>query len=207
MKIAFALFKYFPYGGLQLDTVRFLAETARRGHQAVLFVCEINGALPEIAGVRVVELPVSAASNHGMALAFEKKFHEAVRSAGDFDVTVAMNRIRGCDFYFAADNCLAVEYRKKHSPLVLKLLPRYRTFLQLEKGIFAPDSKTKIFYIAPPQLEDFTEVYDTEKDRFIPLPPGIPEKYRGVRADDEARKILRKNYFLNIWYHRSVPPW
>ena len=40
MRILISLYKYFPYGGLQKDTLRFAREAARRGHQVDLLVTD-----------------------------------------------------------------------------------------------------------------------------------------------------------------------
>ncbi len=176
MNIAFCLFKYFPYGGLQNDMILIADEALAHGHRVVIFTGEWHGERPSDIPVRI--LPLRSWTNHGKAKEFEKLFHQAVQKE-HFDLTVAFNRMAGCDFYFAADNCQAVEYSQKHSPLAL-LLPRYRTYLDMEARIFAPESRTEILYITPRQKKEYRSVYETPEARFHFLPPGLKKSFIGM---------------------------
>ena len=40
MKLAFCLFKYFPYSGLSRDFMRIVSESRRRGHDLHVFASE-----------------------------------------------------------------------------------------------------------------------------------------------------------------------
>jgi UDP-glucose:(heptosyl)LPS alpha-1,3-glucosyltransferase len=131
---------------------------------------------------------LSSKSNHRKALEFEKKFHKLVKK-GNFDVTVAMNRIRNCNFYFAADDCIKDEFLRKHSSFIVNLLPRYRIFSQIENDIFIPESKTKVFYIAKRQKIAFQNRYQTPEEHLIYLPPGIPDKYKSIPSLNEFEAI------------------
>ena len=192
MNIAFGLFKYFSFGGLQLDTMRIVRELLGRGCSVTLFVGETESELPDLPGFSVEIIPLKHRSNHARAEEFGRKFRES--TAGKFDVTVAMNRITGCDFYFAADDCILDHFLQKHSRAVVTLLPRYRTFTRIERELFAPGGKTEILYLAERQKTAFQKRYGTEESRFHLLPPGIPEKYRSVRSgqtDEKKREVRR----------------
>jgi UDP-glucose:(heptosyl)LPS alpha-1,3-glucosyltransferase len=43
MKLAMALYHYFPYGGLQRDFARIAREAVRRGHEVVALVSDWQG--------------------------------------------------------------------------------------------------------------------------------------------------------------------
>lgn len=205
MKIAFALFKYFRYGGLQLDTVRAVRELLTRGFQVTLFVGEGDSEVPELRGLSVKRIELKSRTNHARAEEFEQKFRALTRR--DFDVTVAMNRITGCDFYFAADDCILEHFLRKHSRLTVSLLPRYRTFTRIEREIFRPGGTTEILYLAARQKEAFQRRYGTEEARFHLLPPGIPEKYRDAQTPrTEANRMevrrefgIRENDFFILF--------
>ena len=192
MKIAAALFRYFAFGGLQLDTMRFVTEFLKRGHRVTLFVGEVCSPIAEQPGLRVEVVPLRKRSNHARAAEFAQKFHAL--ADGKFDVTLAMNRIPGCDFYFAADDCIVDEFLLKHSRLTIALLPRYRTFAGIEERIFRPGGRTRIWYIAERQKTAYIRRYGTEPERFFLLPPGIPEKYRGVRRDAAGTAAVRREF-------------
>ena len=179
MKIALAIFKYFPHGGLQRDFMRIACELLKRGHEVTAFTYLFDGEVPE--GLKVVLLESSALTNHGRAADFERLF--AARSAG-FDLKLGFNRIRGLDFYFAADNCIMSEALERYPAWFLRLSPRHRALLGQERAVMEPGSSTRIFYIAEKQKRDFQKFYGTQEERFYFLPPGLNEAcFRAADAD------------------------
>ena len=197
MLFAFSLFKYFPYGGLQRDMLRMAEEAAGRGHRVVVFTGEWRGGNPP-PGVSVHIIRAHGLTNHARAADFARSFLETIGNPGycrknfgqeKFDAVVNFNRVPGGDFYFAADNCLAVEWAEKHSPWVLKLFPRYRTYLEQERAVCAPDARTVIMYITPRQKEQYQAAYRLPEERFLPLPPGMNPACR--RTADYAEKRAR----------------
>lgn len=193
MDFAFAIFKYFPFGGLQRDMLRMAEAAVRRGHRVTVFASSWEGEPPP-GGVELRMLETTAWSNHGRARQFESLFR---RQSSGFDAAFVFNRMAGGDFYFTADNCLAVELPRKHSKWMLALHPRYRVFLEQERAVFDPDAKTRIFYIAPRQKTDFMTVYHTQEDRFIYLPPGMNEKCRRPADADRIRAEKRAELGLS----------
>ena len=145
MNILLALFKYFPQGGLQKDTLRFAQEAARRGHNVTIFCSSWQGDKPE--GINVLAQPIHAWTNYGAMECFRKAVADYLQTH-DVDVSLAMNRIPGCDAYFVADSCMGKWMRSQHSPLVLACHPRYRTYLRHEESLCSPNAHTKLFYIA-----------------------------------------------------------
>lgn len=185
MKIALGIFKYFPFGGLQIDMRNIALEFARRGEDVTVFTGEWNS--PEsFPGVKVEILKLSSLSNHRKALEFARAFH---RAAQNFDIKVAFNRFGGCDFYFAADDCYAAALNRRKGAFLLRHFGRYKVFSELEKSIFSPHSRTVAFYICQKQFEEFRSVYGTPVERLIYLGPGVGEQY--VPADDVLRQKHR----------------
>ena len=153
MRILISLYKYFPFGGLQKDTLRFAREAARRGHQVDLLTTDWQGERPSDANLAIhFTPPIRAWSNTARMDEFARHVEE-FRRQGHYDITLAMNRIPGADFYFAADSCLARYLKHKHWPITLALSPRYRAILRQEKAVFGPESQTKIFTIADAQVK------------------------------------------------------
>ena len=188
MKIAVGIFTYFPFGGLQVDMKNISLELARRGAEVTIYTGEwADHCYPK--GVSVKVLPLSGLSNHAKALDFARKFHA---ESGDADIKIAFNRFGGCDFYFAADDCYLAALRRKKGAFLLRHLGRCRTFSALEEAVFSPESRTKIFYIAERQKNEFQTCYGTQEERFILLNPGVKDSYvppeAGVRA--AARRSL-----------------
>ena len=196
MRFAFASFRYFPFGGLEKDMLRFAECAAERGHEAVI----LTGAweddkMPDRQGISVQIVPVSGKSNHTRAASFCRNI-KPILEKEKFDCVLALNRIPGSDFYFAADNCYAVEMPKKHSGFVLKLFPRYRTYLALEEAVAGKESKTVIFYIADHQKSDYQKCYNTPDERLILLPPGMNPACR--RSENAAEIRISKRSELQV---------
>ncbi|MCQ2380445.1 MAG: glycosyltransferase family 4 protein [Victivallaceae bacterium] len=194
MRILLASFKYSPYGGLERDMLRLARHAADAGHQVTICTGSWHGERP--AGIDVVEIPVGGMFNHGRAVAFDEAFAKAKQDI-PHDVCVAFNRISGCDFYFAADNCYAASMPRKHLQLTLKLLPRYRAYLALERKALAPPSNTIIFHLTDGQKRDYQRAYGVPDSRFILLPPAIGEGCARRQDADMVRLSKREELDLN----------
>lgn len=187
MKLAFTLFRYFPYGGLQLDFARFLKEGIRRGHSITVLYDRWEGDL--IPGAEYRHLDCRALTNWGRALAFEKQAGVYLH-AHPVDRVIGCNRMAGLDVYFAADNCFAAHAAEKNF-LVRLLSPRYRVYERMEKAVFAPSEKTVILYISERQKADYVRYYGTPEERFRYLPPGVAPGFF-LRTAAERAEIRRK---------------
>ena len=191
MKIALAIFKYFPHGGLQRDFMRIAKELLKRGHEVTVFTRSFEGDCPE--GLKVEYLKVKSLTNHGKGAEFGKLFNKA---AAGFDVKFAFNRIPGAEFYFAADNCIMSEALNSYPEWFLKVSPRHRAILAQERSVMAEGSGTKIFYIAEKQKKDFQKFYRTEEERFFYLPPGLNESC--FRSEDAEVRRQKKRAALAL---------
>lgn len=197
MKIALALFKYFPHGGLQRDFMRITTELLKRGHDVTLFTSSFDGAVPE--KLNIVFLETKSLTNHGKAAEFEKLFAAA---AVGYDVKLGFNRISGLDFYFAADNCIMSEAMAVYPEWFLKLSPRHRSILRQERAVLTPESQTGIFYITEKQKKDYQKFYKTPDERFFYLPPGLNEAC--FRSADAEERRSRKRSEYNIAADETV---
>ena len=194
MKLLLALFKYFPSGGLQKDTLRFAEEAIRRGHDVSLLTTSWDGPPPP-PQLEIIHCTVHGLNNHRRMDDFAHKFLE-IKNQRDFDVTLAMNRIPGADFYFVADSCMATWMPQKHSKLALRLLPRYRIYLDHEAAICAAGSPTILFNIAPFQKRDYQKTYCLPDSRFIYLPPAMDDRCRRPENAAEIRSRTRREIGL-----------
>ena len=193
MHIAFVLYRYFPHGGLQKDFLRTLHEAVGRGHKVTAFFAVQEGELPENDLFNIVKVPVKGWSNHAKMKSFAVNLKKFITS-GNYDKVLMFSRIPGGDFYFAADNCLASDWGKLHSKWVLKLLPRYRTFLELERQVFAPESPTHILALTNKQVSDYQKFYKTQPERFSVMPAGIDEACRRPENAELVRESIRRKY-------------
>jgi UDP-glucose:(heptosyl)LPS alpha-1,3-glucosyltransferase len=185
MRLAFCLYKYFPFGGLQRDFLRIALACQARGHAIRVYTLAWKGEVP--GNFELVAVPVSAFSNVRRYQLFAAWVARdlALRPA---DRVIGFNKMPGLDVYFAADPCFEEKARTSRNPLY-RLGGRYRHFSAYERAVFAPESRTEILTISPRQQALFEKYYGTPRRRFHPLPPGIsrdrraPADAAGIRAD------------------------
>lgn len=192
MRLAFLLYKYFPFGGLQRDFMRIALACQARGHPIRVYTLEWIGDIPS--GFEVVCVPVKALSNFRRY----EKFVDWVRqdmSDRPVERVVGFNKMPGLDVYFAADPCYEEKARTQRNPLY-RLSGRYRHFSGDERAVFSPESRTEILMISPQQQALFQKHYATPSSRFHLLPPGISPDRRAPANAAEIRAAFRQEFGL-----------
>jgi UDP-glucose:(heptosyl)LPS alpha-1,3-glucosyltransferase len=169
MKLAFVLFHYFPYGGLERDMLALARICAGRQHEVKIYTQSWQGAKPE--QIPVMELGVRALTNHGRALAFAKKLRAELERE-PVDLVIGFNKMPGLDVYYAADVCFAQKAYEERG-YWYRLSPRSRSYLALENAVFNASGKTHTLIISPAQIPVFQRYYRTPAQRLHLLPPGI----------------------------------
>ena len=179
MQLAFILYKYFPFGGLQRDFMRIALECQARGHVIRVYTPIWEGEVP--AGFEVVVVPVKALFNHKRN---EKltAWVEADLAKRPVDRVIGFNKMPGLDVYYAADGCYEDKAQTLRNPLY-KRWGRYKHFADYERAVFAPESKTEILMIS-------------EVQRFHLLPPGIAQDRRAPANAAEIRAEFRAEFKL-----------
>jgi UDP-glucose:(heptosyl)LPS alpha-1,3-glucosyltransferase len=174
LKLAFCLFAYRPFRGLQRDFFHIARACAQRGHAVVVYTMEWRGPIPADFDVHL--LPARQRRNHARSKGFAAALaRETARRK--FDVVTGFNRIPGLDVYFAADPCYAARVRELHGPLY-RLSSRYRHFAAAEQAIFGPEADTRILLLSEAEIKKFCDHYQTRPGRFRLLPPGISHDRR-----------------------------
>lgn len=187
MKLAFCLFKYFPFGGLQRDMLLMASEAADRGHDIHIFCRSWQGDKPSNMTVHL--LAVSGLTNTGKA----KSYYEQLMTALDkqpFDLIVGFNKMPGLDLYFAADSCFAHKAFRQRSWLY-RQSPRSKIYLEYENAVFGSDSNTEILEISKNERAYFIEFYNTDTSRFHSLPPGIARNRIQQNDSEDIRAKTR----------------
>jgi UDP-glucose:(heptosyl)LPS alpha-1,3-glucosyltransferase len=185
-KLAFAVAKYFEFGGLQRDLMRIATECERRGHEVHIYAAKWDGKRPQQQIVHV--LGNCALTNHGGYRQFGRALGRAVAGSG-FDCVIGATKIPGLDVYYAGDPCYAAKLDENRNALY-RLLPRQRTLRALEAAVFDASKNTEIILIAHGEREKFIHYYNTATDRFHLLPPGI-DKQRLLRGRPQDPTLLR----------------
>ncbi|HQQ63386.1 MAG TPA: glycosyltransferase family 4 protein [Pseudomonadales bacterium] len=186
MNIAFALYKYFPYGGLQRDMLQIAQACVDSGATVTIYCTDWQGDKPDNIGVEI--LAVRAGSNHQR----NRQFYLAVQARlqrAKPDLLVGFNKMPGLDIYYAADTCFKAKVMQERLPL-LRFLPRYRQFLHDEEAVFGAASHTRILAIAARSVDEYEQYYPGCRQRCTVLPPGInPDR----RAGDNAAGMRAKS--------------
>jgi len=185
-QVAFSIFRYFPYGGLQLDMMRMAHEFVSRNIKVVIYCMGYDA--PEIPeGVTFRVLKAKGVSNHRKARNFEKLLTGELKKE-KFAAHIAFNRLTPADWYFAADMPFVESVKRSFWE---KLMPRYRTFAAMEKELFSPENNTRIFCITQAQQRMFQRLYGTPANRIYQLPPGIDGSFANALELRNKRDELR----------------
>src|SRR5262252_7603119 len=184
MRIAFAIMKLFPGGGLQRDCVEIARYCRQRGHEVVIFT-SFKDASDFADDLAVAVLPIRQSTNHRMLEDFATSFRW-VASLQGFDLVVGFDKLTHLDVLYCADPSV---YFRMTAERFRFLIPRYRTYLALERATFEPERKTKVVMLSRKQLNEYRNVWHTPPERLSLLPPTIssarrhPEyRINGVRA-------------------------
>lgn len=182
MELAFAVFKYFPYGGLQKDMLAIARQCLERGHGVTIYCREWQG--DKVDGVKVHVLPSGGLSNHVRDRRFVQQLRHRL-STVEYDGLVGFNKMPGLDVYYAADSCYRAKVLEERSVLS-RLGSRFALYGEYEASVFA--GNTHVLMISPRETEVFQRYYSTPQSCFHLLPPGIrrdriaPPDYAAQRA-------------------------
>jgi UDP-glucose:(heptosyl)LPS alpha-1,3-glucosyltransferase len=200
MKLAFCLFEYFPYGGLQRECLRLASACATAGADVTIMTREWQGEHPQNCAVKL--FPSKGMTNVKRIQKYIEQVDHYIKH-NHFDGVIGFNKMPGLDVYYASDPCF-VEKAKKYGPFY-RLTKNYKIYSALEKSVFGPESKTKILMISPPQQKIFQQVYQLGDDRIFSLPPGVevdrcaPIDYESKRAELRAQwEIQHKHIVLMV---------
>ncbi|HEK0107878.1 TPA: glycosyltransferase family 4 protein [Pseudomonas aeruginosa] len=192
MTLAFILYKYFPFGGLQRDFMRIALECQRRGHDIRVYTLIWEGDVPD--GFEVLVAPVRSIFNHRR----NEKFTAWVRADLDrrpVQRVIGFNKMPGLEVYYAADACFEEKAQTLRNPLY-RQWGRYRHFAGYERAVFDPASKTEILMISEVQQPLFVKHYGTQAERFHLLPPGISQDRRAPANAADVRAEFRREFGL-----------
>ncbi|KGA22511.1 glucosyltransferase I RfaG [Pectobacterium brasiliense] len=169
MKIAFCVYKFFPFGGLQRDFLSIALTCQKQGHDIRVYTSEWQGDKPE--GFDIVLVPISGLGNHTRHRRFSDWIQRHLQQS-PVDRVVGFSKMPGLDFYYAAEGCTA-EKAVQEKCFFYRLTPRYRGYAALERDVFDKNSHTRMLMLTPRQIAHFQKHYGTQDERFFMLPPGI----------------------------------
>ncbi|WP_439134641.1 glycosyltransferase family 4 protein [Pseudomaricurvus sp.] len=193
MKLAFCLYKYFPFGGLQRDLLRIAEACHRRGAQIRVYTFSWQGECPD--WIDLCEVPKQGWSSQGKNRHFTRWVQEH-RAAHPVDCLIGFNKMPGLDVYYAADGCYEARVTELYGSLY-RLGGRYKHFSAYERAVFGADSSTEILMISQLQVPIFQRFYDTPDARMHLLPPGIARDRIAPDNALELRQTFRQEFGLS----------
>ncbi|GKX60931.1 glycosyltransferase family 4 protein [Leminorella grimontii] len=197
MRVAFCLYKYFPFGGLQRDFMRVAKTVAGRGHDVRVYVQSWEGDCPP--EFEVIKVPVKSHTNHGRNAEYSAWVHEHLKQH-PVDRIVGFNKMPGLDIYYAADVCYAEKVAREKG-FFYRLTGRYRHYAAFERAVFEKGVKTRLFMLTNRQIADFKKHYQTEDERFLILPPGIYPDRKYDRQIPNAYQTYREKNGIRPGQH------
>lgn len=197
MIVAFCLYKYFPFGGLQRDFMRIAQTVATRGHQVRVYTQSWEGPCPDDFDVIIV--PVKSRTNHGRNAEYYSWVQTHLQ-AHPADRVVGFNKMPGLDVYYAADVCYA-EKVEQEKGFFYRLTSRYRHYAAFERATFEQGNATQLLMLTDKQIADFQKHYHTEAERFHILPPGIYPDRKYSQQIPDGRAIYRQKNGISDQQH------
>ncbi|MEM1229744.1 MAG: glycosyltransferase family 4 protein [Pseudomonadota bacterium] len=194
--MAFALFKYFPYGGLQRDFLQVARLALAQGYRVRVYTlsweAELDDALARDPAFHL-ELPaVPGVLNHVRYRQFAAAMAEHL-ARFPVDCVIGFNKMPGLDAYYAADACYE-EKAQALRPAYYRRTSRYRLFSEFERAVFAAEAKTRIFLITQTQREEFVRHYVTPSERMSLLPPSVGADRRRGEDWQTVRAAFRRDF-------------
>ncbi|EFO1263857.1 glycosyltransferase family 1 protein [Escherichia albertii] len=193
MIVAFCLYKYFPFGGLQRDFMRIASTVAARGHHVRVYTQSWEGDCPK--AFELIRVPVKSHTNHGRNAEYYAWVQEHLKTH-PADRVVGFNKMPGLDVYFAADVCYAEKVAQEKG-FFYRLTSRYRHYAAFERATFEQGKSTKLMMLTDKQIADFQKHYQTEPERFQILPPGIYPDRKYSEQIPSSREIYRQKNGIN----------
>jgi UDP-glucose:(heptosyl)LPS alpha-1,3-glucosyltransferase len=192
MRLAFCLFKYFPYGGLQRDFLRIAHACIKLGHIVDVYTMEWDAEFEP--GLAIHVIPAKGWQNHTRRQHFIQQLQARLAQTA-YDRVIGFNKMPGLDIYYAADTCYQAKARAQRG-YIYRLTQRYRQTIALENAVFSPTVKTQILLIAALQQSEFMTYYHTQPNRFHLLPPGIARDRIAPSNCATIRTAIRKKHSI-----------
>jgi UDP-glucose:(heptosyl)LPS alpha-1,3-glucosyltransferase len=206
MRIAFAIMKLFPGGGLQRDCVEIARHCRQRGHDVVIFT-SFKDESDFADDLAVVVLPIRQSTNHRMLEEFAASFRWAA-ALQQFDLLVGFDKLTHLDVLYCADP--SIHFRMTQERFRF-LIPRYRTLRALERATFEPGRRTKVLVLSHKQLDEYRDAWQTPPERLSLLPPTVSSaRRRPEYRRNGVREAMRADFGFTprdwVWVAIGVQP-
>ena len=188
MKVVLAVFQLDSRGGKERDCLAVARALKAHGHDVTIVTT--SKASPDLSPWRVTALAKRGLSNHARM----RNFANDVKNLATVeppDAVLAFERIPAADFYYAADAAIAMRKSGWRA-----WLPRLRTYLALERGVFAPPSRTRVFFLTERQRDEYVAAYGFDIAHAIVLPLILHDERYEAAKHPAARETTRSHLKL-----------
>jgi UDP-glucose:(heptosyl)LPS alpha-1,3-glucosyltransferase len=192
MKLAFIIYHYFPFGGLEKNFLNIANACAARGHDVTIYTYNWEGLRPT--HFKIIEIAAKGLFNHSRLQSFGQGAIKA-SAKEKYDAIIGFQRMPGLDFYYCADVCFRNQSAAKYGAWY-RLTPRYRTYAAMEKAVFGLQSQTQILLLSTTQQKIYQSYYQTPDARFHLLPPGINRQLARTPQSDSQREVIRQTFHM-----------
>lgn len=192
MKLAFCLYKYFPFGGMQRNFLKIAEECSKRGHEVTAYTLEWEGERPEF--LKIVIIKTDTVRNIKKYQFFSRWLNKNLKYES-IDLVIGFNKMPGLDIYYCGDPCYEYKSRKLR-PWWYRYTFRYKHFAKFEKAVFEQKAGVNILMFSPIQKKLFLDFYDTDPSLINMLPPGISRDRCAPRNSSDIRKSFRGEFNL-----------
>ncbi|MFO7761841.1 MAG: glycosyltransferase family 4 protein [Thermodesulfobacteriota bacterium] len=192
MRLAFCLFNYFPYGGLERNFRLIAEECTARGHEVDVYTMQWKG--PRAGGLNIHFIPAEGWSNHRKIKVYTE-YLQIMLKKKPVHLVIGFNKMPGLDLYYAGDTCYLARIRRDRG-ILSRLTPRYKSISNFEKAVFSPESRTEIIYISAKEKQIYQEYYETPESRFHYAPPGVNKDFIRSCLSKEKRDLIRSKLGL-----------
>ena len=187
VRITLAVSQLTKLGGKERDCLATARHLAERGHQVTVLTTAVADDLAA-APFRIELLRVRGFSNHSRSAAFARAVLKSHRQQGG-DLLFAFDRMPGADVFFAADR----SYLRRYHGLAAKLLPRRRTMLALERGVYDPKAATRLLFLTAQQRDEYQQFYGFDPVRGSVLPMILhDERFAALEGAAERGAVRRE---------------
>ncbi len=189
MRLAFCLFKYFPYGGLQRNFLEIARQRVAAGDEVFVYTLSWQGDMPKELTVRIIKS--RGLTNHTRGKKYAEQALNHIRQ-DDIDCVVGFNKMPGLDIYFASDP----SYKARSHNWIQRMSARYRHLVKFEHAVFGTDSRVHILILTDRQQAEYQHSWHTPDKRFTLIPPGIHRSACASENAKEERQRIRDEFAI-----------
>jgi UDP-glucose:(heptosyl)LPS alpha-1,3-glucosyltransferase len=184
MHFAFAITEYFPFGGAQREFFSIVTAMANRGHQISVITTGWQGEKSPDWHYYILEQKTQ--TNHGRMQELSD-YVINLKQQHHFDAVVGFTRMIGLDVYYCVDNSfVATRYKG-----LKRLLPRYRTYANIERTVFSKGD-LKTFFMTERQRVQYQSCFNLNMNESVILPVCVDKSFQYTEQKWHAAQQWRQ---------------